>query len=80
MIYLLDDFHNVQTVRLPGTNMKLSFATHMASYICWTFTKVYLLFFFLPTSQKFIELLQSTAKVKTSNVEEELIPTIFPNF
>ena len=31
MIYLLDDFHNIQTVRLPGANMKLSLATHMAS-------------------------------------------------
>lgn len=31
MIYLLDDFHNIQTVRLPGDNMKLSLATHMAS-------------------------------------------------
>ena len=31
MIYLLDDFHNIQTIRLPGDNMKLSLATHMAS-------------------------------------------------
>lgn len=31
MIYLLDDFHNIQTIRLPGANMKLSLATHMAS-------------------------------------------------
>lgn len=31
MIYLLDDFHNIQTVRLPGATMKLSLATHMAS-------------------------------------------------
>jgi len=28
MIYLLDDFHKIQTVRLPGANMKLSLATH----------------------------------------------------
>lgn len=33
MIYLLDDFHNIQTVRLPGANMKLSLATHMASNV-----------------------------------------------
>ena len=31
MIYLLDDFHNIQTVRIPGEQMKLSIATHMAS-------------------------------------------------
>ena len=31
MIYFLDDFHNIQTERLPGANMKLSLATHMAS-------------------------------------------------
>jgi len=32
MIYLLDDFHNIQTIRLQaGANMKLSLATHMAS-------------------------------------------------
>ena len=31
MIYLLDDFHNIQTIRLPGANMKLSLAIHMAS-------------------------------------------------
>ena len=32
MIYLLDDFHNIQTVRLPGASMKLSLnAIHMAS-------------------------------------------------
>jgi len=31
MIYLLGDFHNIQTVQLSGDNMKLSLATHMAS-------------------------------------------------
>ena len=31
MICLLNDFHNIQTVRLPGADMKLSLATHMAS-------------------------------------------------
>ncbi len=29
MIYLLDDFHNIHSVWLPGDNMKLSLATHM---------------------------------------------------
>ena len=31
MIYLLGDFHNIQTVQLPGDNMKLFLATLMAS-------------------------------------------------
>ena len=31
MIYLLGDFHYIQTVRLTGDYMKLSLATHMAS-------------------------------------------------
>ena len=30
MVLLLDDFHNIQTVRMPD-NLKLSKATHMAS-------------------------------------------------
>lgn len=33
MICSLDNFHNIQTVRPPGDNMKLSLATHMASYL-----------------------------------------------
>ncbi|KAL9977170.1 hypothetical protein ACROYT_G014548 [Oculina patagonica] len=31
MRYLLDDFHNIHSVWLPGNNMKLSLATHMPS-------------------------------------------------
>lgn len=31
MIYLLGDFHYIQTMRLTGDYMKLSLATHMAS-------------------------------------------------
>ena len=30
MVHLLDDFHNIRTVRLP-TNLKLSIASHMVS-------------------------------------------------
>jgi len=34
MIYLLDDFQNIQIEgRLPGATMKLSLATHMASHL-----------------------------------------------
>lgn len=31
MMLLLDDFHNIYTIRLPDTNLKLSLATHMVS-------------------------------------------------
>lgn len=31
MVYLLDDFHVIQTVKVPGPNLKLSLAKHMAS-------------------------------------------------
>ena len=30
MVHLLDDFHNIQTIKLP-TSLKLSSASHMAS-------------------------------------------------
>lgn len=33
MVFLLDDFHNVHTIRMPN-NLKLSKATHMASALC----------------------------------------------
>ena len=32
MVLLLDDFHNIHTVRMPD-NLKLSKATHMASVL-----------------------------------------------
>ena len=32
MILLLDDFHNIHTIRMPD-NLKLSKATHMASVL-----------------------------------------------
>lgn len=31
MVLLLDDFHNIYTIRLPETNLKLSLATHLVS-------------------------------------------------
>ena len=40
MIYLLGDFHNIQTVRLTGDNMKLSLPTHMASNLVDIYDKV----------------------------------------
>jgi hypothetical protein len=40
MIFLLDDFHNIHTVRLPETNLKLSVATHMVSSLLEVHTTV----------------------------------------